>query len=138
MIKRAVLLAVLLCAPFVMVAQAKMHHALFVLTSPDPADWQSAMILPDHFLRGIQPESAEVEVLIYGPAISTLAKGSPVADQIAALQQKGVHFVACQNAMRAHNIAAADLLPGVTSVPVAVVELVTKQEAGWAYIKVGR
>lgn len=119
-------------------AQSKTHHVVFVVTSGDQADWQTAMTLADHFLAGIKPETAEVEVLAYGPGISVLAKGAPTAPQLADLLKLGVHFVACENAMQAHNLTKADLLPGVTSVPSGVVELVRKQEAGWAYVKVGR
>jgi intracellular sulfur oxidation DsrE/DsrF family protein len=45
--------------------------------------------------------------------------------------------VACENAMRAHHILSSDLLSGVTTVPSGIVELVRKQEAGYAYVKVG-
>jgi uncharacterized protein len=119
-------------------AKTKAHHVIFVVTSGEQADWQTAMTLADHFLAGIKPEAAEVEVLAYGPGISILANGAPTAPRLADLLKLGVHFVACENAMRAHNLKRADLLPGVTSVPSGVVELVRKQEAGWAYIKVGR
>jgi intracellular sulfur oxidation DsrE/DsrF family protein len=122
-------------------AQTKTHHVIFVVTSADKDDWNTAMLLADHFLAGIRPEPADVEVLAYGPGIDIMAKGAttnPIAAQMAALQKLGVHFVACENAMRAHHILKADLLPGVTSVPSGVVELVRRQEAGYAYVKVGR
>jgi hypothetical protein len=96
------------------------------------------MVLADHFLAGVKPEPAEVEVLAYGGGIDTLKKGAPTAQAIADLEKLGVHFVACENAMRMHHIEKADLLPGVTSVPSGVVELVRKQEDNWSYVKVGR
>jgi intracellular sulfur oxidation DsrE/DsrF family protein len=119
-------------------ASTKNHHVIFVVTSADPDDWNTAMILTLHFLQGIKPEPAEVEVLAYGAGIPIMAKGAPTAAQMADLQKLGVHFVACENAMRAHNITKADLLPGVTSVPSGIVELVRKQEAGYSYVKVGK
>lgn len=96
------------------------------------------MVLADHFLAGIGTEPAQVEVLAYGAGIPVLAKGAPTAADLAAFEAKGVHFVACESAMRAHKIVKGDLLPGVTSVPSGVVELVRKQEDGWSYVKVGR
>jgi len=142
MIKRAAALLVCICALFCFnltaSAQNKVHKVIFVVTSPDQGDWSTATTLADHFIAGIKPEATEVEVLSYGPAIPILAKGSPVAKEIADLEKLGVHFVACRNAMRAHKIAESDLLPGVTSVPSGVVELVLKQEAGYSYVKVGR
>ena len=96
------------------------------------------MVLADHYLAGIKPATAEVEVLAYGPAIEMLKAGAPVGADLAAAEKLGIHFVACENAMRAHHIARAELLPGVTTVPSGVVDLVEKQEAGWSYVKVGR
>ena len=114
------------------------HRVIFVVTSPDHDDWSSAMVLADHYLAGIKPETAEVEVLAYGPGIDILKTGAETAGQMAAGQKLGIHFVACENAMRAHHIAKTELLPGVTTVPSGVVDLVQKQEAGWSYVKVGR
>lgn len=116
----------------------KVHKVIFVITSPDRDEWPVVTTLADHFLAGIKPEPADVEILSYGPSIPILAKDSPVAKEIADLEKRGVHFVACRNAMRAHHIAETDLLPGVTSVPSGVVELVRKQEAGYIYVKAGR
>ncbi len=114
------------------------HHVLFVVTSPDHDDWQSAMLLADHFLANVKPEPSEIEILAYSGGIDLLKQDAPTAQQLADLEKLGVHFVACETAMRAHHIAKADLLPGVTSVPSGVVELVRKQESGWSYVKVGR
>jgi len=140
MIKKvaALFFCALFCFTLTASAQKKTHKVIFVVTSPDQNDWSTATTLADHFIAGIKPELTEVEVLSYGPAIPIVAKNSPVAKEIADLEKLGVHFVACQNAMRAYKIAEADLLPGVTSVPSGVVELVQKQEAGYSYVKVGR
>jgi intracellular sulfur oxidation DsrE/DsrF family protein len=119
-------------------APAGGHRVVFVVTSADHQDWESAMILADHFLAGVKPEKAEVEVLAYGGGIDILKTGAETAKSLADLEKQGVHFVACENAMRAHHISKAELLPGVTSVPSGVVELVRKQEAGWSYVKVGK
>jgi intracellular sulfur oxidation DsrE/DsrF family protein len=40
--------------------------------------------------------------------------------------------------MRMQHVEAKDLLPGVGMVPAGIVEVVTKQEQGWTYIKAGR
>jgi intracellular sulfur oxidation DsrE/DsrF family protein len=40
--------------------------------------------------------------------------------------------------MRAQHVTVADLLEGVGTVPAGIVEVVTKQEQGWTYIKAGR
>jgi intracellular sulfur oxidation DsrE/DsrF family protein len=134
----AALLCFLPCAGLGAQTTSPAHHVLFVVTSPDQGDSHTAMVLADHFLAGVRPEPSDIEVLAYGDGIDTLKAGSPTTQEIANLEKLGVHFVACESAMRAHHIAKTDLLPGVTSVPSGVVELVRKQEAGWSYVKVGR
>jgi len=51
--------------------------------------------------------------------------------------QRGVNFAVCNNSMRRLQVDASRLVPGVTVVPVAILELVKKQEEGWSYIKAG-
>ena len=65
-------------------------------------------------------------------------KDSSMAAEISALQEQHVRFVACQNSMRMMHVEAKDLLAGSEPVPSGIVELVKKQEAGWAYVKGGR
>jgi intracellular sulfur oxidation DsrE/DsrF family protein len=48
-----------------------------------------------------------------------------------------LRLVVCENTLRGHKLTQADLLPFVGTVPVAIAELIRKQEEGWAYIKAG-
>jgi intracellular sulfur oxidation DsrE/DsrF family protein len=115
---------------------AQRHRVLFALTSPEEADWNLTMGNIRNLLK-LLPD-AEVEVVSYGPGIMMVAKTSSVAAEITALQGQHVKFVACQNAMRARKLTVADLIDGVTPVPAGIVEVVTKEEEGWTYIKAGR
>jgi intracellular sulfur oxidation DsrE/DsrF family protein len=117
-------------------APAQHHRVLFALTSPEEADWNLTMGNIRNLLK-LLPD-AEVEVVSYGPGIMMVAKTSSVASDITALQGQHVKFVACQNAMRARKLTVADLVDGVTPVPAGIVEVVTKEEEGWTYIKAGR
>src|ERR1700709_1045332 len=111
MLKR--LSALLLCAstPMTLLAQTPgaKHHVVFVITSGTPEDWQRTMTLADHFIAGVKPETTDVEVLAYGPGIGILAKGASTASQMPDLEKQGVHFVACENAMRSTHLTKADL-----------------------------
>lgn len=51
------------------------------------------------------------------------------------LNQKGVQFVACNNALKGFNISKDSLLDFVVVVPAGVMELVIKQSEGYHYIK---
>jgi intracellular sulfur oxidation DsrE/DsrF family protein len=117
---------------------AKTHHVVFAVTSGDVIDWQMTLGNARNLIAGLKPEPVEVEIVSYSAGIMMIKGDSAVAADIAALQAQGVKFVACQNAMRFHKLELKDLLPGVTPVPAGIVEVVTKQEQGWTYIKGGR
>ena len=58
-----------------------------------------------------------------------------LADDVAALINQGVRFVACQNTMRQRSIRPEDLLPGVGTVPSGAYEIVRRQQEGYSYFK---
>jgi intracellular sulfur oxidation DsrE/DsrF family protein len=137
------LCALLLCllaswSSTVAFGQAKTHHVVFAVTSGDEADWKLTLANMRNLLIGFGTDPYEVELVAFGPGITMLAAPSAVGDDIKAMQEKQVHFKACQNAMRARKLTLADLVPGSEPVPAGIVELVTKQEQGWIYIKGGR
>ncbi len=137
------LLLLLLAFTFVLAASgqaapAKTHRVLFAVTSGDVIDWQMTLGNARNLIAGLKPEPVEVEIVSYSAGIMMIKGDSAVAADIAALQAQGVKFVACQNAMRFHKLELKDLLPGVTPVPAGIVEVVTRQEQGWTYIKGGR
>lgn len=82
------------------------------------------------------PET-QVEFVCHGAGISLVEKAhTEHAEAIAALLQKGVTFVACENTMRQKSIRKEDLLPGVLTVPSGAFEVVRRQQNdGFAYFK---
>jgi intracellular sulfur oxidation DsrE/DsrF family protein len=116
----------------------KVHHILFALTSGDEADWHLTMGNIRNLLSGLAPDEVEIEVVAYGPGLTSVVKPSAANDEIQALMAKHVVFVACENSMRARKVTKADLIDNMGTVPSGVVEVVKKQEAGWTYVKAGR
>jgi intracellular sulfur oxidation DsrE/DsrF family protein len=134
--------AVLLClglaaaVPAQQPAPAK-HRIVVAITSGDEADWHLTVGNLRHLAETLP--DAEIEVVAYGPGLSMVLKTtSTVAKEMQDLAAKHVRFVACENSMRGRNVTVADLLAGVGTVPSGIVEVVTKQEQGWVYIKAGR
>jgi len=117
-------------------APVQHHHIIFALTSGEEADWNLTMGNIRNLLKGVP--DAEVEVVSYGPGIMMIAKASPVAADIHSLQELHVKFMACENSMRGRKLTVADLVDGAIPVPSGIVEVVTKEEQGWTYIKAGR
>ncbi len=125
-------------APIKAQAGEKTHRVVFALTSGDEADWQLTLNNVRNLISGLAPATVDIEIVAYGPGIAFLKKDGPDAAEVHKLESPHVHLLACGNAMRKEHLEAADLVPGVEVVPAGIVEVVTKQEQGWTYIKAGR
>lgn len=77
----------------------------------------------------------EIEILANSIAVEKLKKESEWEQQINELLENGVVIAACQNALNAQKIIKEDLIEQITIVPAGVVELVIRQNEGFAYIK---
>ena len=124
-------------APVAVVAPgaATKERAIFAVSDADPQKWNLTLGNIANAIDGIGAESADIELVVYGPGISMLAKDSPVAAKIAVALRSGVRIAACQNSMRAFHLDASELAPGVATVPQGVVELIRRQHAGYAYVR---
>jgi len=111
------------------------EHAIFAVSDDDTKKWNLTLGNIGNAIEGLGAESADIELVVYGPGIAMLKKDSPVADRIAEAQKRGVHVYACQNSMRGYHLEQADLAPGVGIVPSGVVELIRRQHAGYAYVR---
>jgi intracellular sulfur oxidation DsrE/DsrF family protein len=77
-----------------------------------------------------------VEVLANGDAVASyVPSSSNTVQMMNELAKSNVTFVACNNSIHGMKISAEDLLPFVKLVPVGVVEIIQKQNEGYAYIK---
>ncbi|MHA6247206.1 DsrE family protein [Pontibacter sp. CAU 1760] len=113
---------------------AKQHLVVYDVVSAD-GDRQGKIMQHMDRMMNHWPE-AKLEVVVHGNGLDMLVKDkATAAEQLKALQDKGVVFAACENAMRAHNVQKEQLLPGVITVPMGVVEIIEKQEEGWSYIR---
>lgn len=87
-------------------------------------------------------ETVPVEELVFlanGPGVKIYTPPSQeneFFDRINSLQDRGVTFRACQNAMAMFELTEDDLIDGVEIVPSGVGELARLQELGFGYIKV--
>lgn len=117
-------------------SQQKPFNIVFDLTTSDTAT-HSRLI---RWINGIVASypDARIEVVFYGKALDMIVKDkSTVAGDVIKLgTEKKVTFAACEHAMQVFNINKNQLLNGVTTVPDALYELVTKQAEGYGYIKV--
>jgi intracellular sulfur oxidation DsrE/DsrF family protein len=77
----------------------------------------------------------EIEIIAYGPGIGMLKHDSVVGHRVGEALASGVRVEACENTMRGQKLAKADMLTGIGYVPAGVVEIMQKQQQGWAYLR---
>jgi uncharacterized protein len=130
---------IFLCLAFVSIKSAKSqvtdYKVVFDITTKD-TNVHKAVIRWCNEITTAYPD-AKLEVVYYAQSLEMITKGrSVVPDEIATLiKEKNVLFKVCSTAMRRWNIEKSQLLPGVTTVPDGIYEILQKQREGYGYIK---
>ncbi|WP_125705467.1 DsrE family protein [Lacticaseibacillus daqingensis] len=99
------------------------------------AKWPVALSNITNYLAAARAANTpgQVELLINGAPVTDATTTSTI--DLAPLIEAGVTVAVCANAMRSHQVTAAQLQRGLTIVPAGVYELALRQHAGFAYIK---
>lgn len=105
------------------------------LSSSESDVQEAALRSAANLLSAAGPAAPPVEVVIHGPAVRVCLPGHDLNSLVEDLAGKGVAVTVCERALSGQEIDKAQLSPGVTTVPSAVVELVDKQHQGWAYLR---
>jgi hypothetical protein len=101
----------------------------------DPGKWGLALNNAQNVVSDLGASTVALEIVVYGPGIGMLKSDSPMAARIAAALKGGMQIVACENTLKAQKLTHADMLPDIGYVPAGVVELMQKQQQGYAYIR---
>lgn len=125
----------LLCVIFSATSHAQ-HKIIWEMPAGDTAQQRVLFNQLNNVLN--EAPDTKIEVVFHSAAVFALLKDTGYfKPQITALYKKGVSFAVCNNSLKKRNISPDRVIPGVIIVPVAILELVQKQEEGWAYIKAG-
>ncbi len=143
LMKKIFAFAVLCCTASMSLAQQssdmidmKKHHIVIQFTDGNSESQTSVTGQVKNILDAWP--NAEVEVVCHGPGLDLLTTaGSKSTSALKELSAKGVIFSACNNSMRKRNVKKEDLLSEVRVVPSAMVQLASRQEEGWVYVKGG-
>ncbi len=128
--------AILLMSVFVN-AQVNNYKVVFDMSSKDTVN-QQAIVREIGLITGASPD-AKLEVVIYGQGLDLAVKDR--SPQQAAVEKliadNKASFKVCAMTMKRNNIDKSQLVPGVEVVPDGIYEIISKQQQGWGYIKVG-
>lgn len=118
-------------------AQPKQHKIVFDFTEADTASF-STMIRHAKNIMTLKA-NANLEIVCHGPGLDMLLKDkSTVQKEIEELNAKfNVVFAACEATMKRRGIDKSQLLSQAITVPAAILEISSKEQEGWSYIKEG-
>ena len=105
------------------------------VSDAEPAKWNLALNNARNIQTDIGASNVDIEIVAYGPGIGMLKSDSVVGNRIDEAGKAGVKILACENTMRGQKLTHADMLPGIGYVAAGVVELMQRQQQGWAYIR---
>jgi uncharacterized protein len=118
-------------------AQVNNYKVVFDMSSKDTIN-QMAIVREIGLITGASPD-AKLEVVIYGQGLDLAVKDR--SPQQAAVEKliadNKASFKVCAMTMKRNNIDKSQLVPGVEVVPDGIYEIISKQQQGWGYIKVG-
>jgi intracellular sulfur oxidation DsrE/DsrF family protein len=105
------------------------------VSDADAARWNTALNNAENIQADLGAANVDVEIVAYGPGIGMLKVDSVVGNRIDEALAAGVKVLACENTMRKQKLTHADMLGKIGYVSSGVVEIMQRQQQGWAYIR---
>jgi intracellular sulfur oxidation DsrE/DsrF family protein len=135
-------MAALLLAGIVAVAPAfaqsnaaARNRVVMQVSDADPGKWNLALNNARNLQADLGAANVEIEIVAYGPGIGMLKADSTVGNRIGEALGSGVKVAACENTMRGQKLAKSDMLSDISYVGAGVVEIMQRQQQGWAYLR---
>ncbi|HKJ71325.1 MAG TPA: DsrE family protein [Gammaproteobacteria bacterium] len=111
------------------------HHVVFQIDQGNGFTQRIVLNNVSNMLKHYGPDLIQIEVVAYGPGLRLLFEDNPNSKRIKGLVKQGVTFSACANTMNKMKKKMDDLVDGARKVPGGVVQIMERQEQGWAYIR---
>ena len=105
------------------------------VSEADPARWNLVLNNVKNLQDDLGADKVAIEIVAYGPGIGMLKFDAPTNSRVSEAIKAGVIVSACENTMRNQKLVRADMHPTVTYVPAGVVQIVKRQQQGWAYLR---
>jgi hypothetical protein len=123
-----------LALPATSLAADKSKVVIQVSTN-DAATWNLALNNAKNIQKDVGKDNVDVEIVTFGPGITMLKAESEVANRINEAVDSGVQVMACQNTMRSQKLNKEDMNSRIGYVPSGVVEIMQRQQQGYAYLR---
>jgi intracellular sulfur oxidation DsrE/DsrF family protein len=114
---------------------APKNRVVIQVSDGEPAKWNLALNNARNLQADLGAANVEIEIVAYGPGLGMLKRESTVASRIDEALTSGVKIFACENTMRGQKLTQPDMLPSIGYVGAGVVQIMQRQQQGWAYIR---
>lgn len=112
------------------------HRIIFQLTSGDTTAHKQLMKQFGNILS-VSP-TTKIEVVCHGAGLDMLVIDKTIVEEkIKTFSEKGVVFNACEFSIKERKVDRNKITKHAGYVPAGILEIVSKQEQGWNYIKAG-
>ena len=115
-------------------APAKSRLVLQV-SDGEPGKWALALNNAKNVQAELGAGKVDIEIVAYGPGIGMLKADALISNRVAEAAQAGIKLVACENTMTVQKLTKADMHAVASYAPSGVVEIMTRQGEGWAYVR---
>jgi len=105
------------------------------MSEADPAKWNLALNNAKNIQTDLGAANFDIELVAYGPGIGMLKADSVVGNRVDEAIAAGVRVVACENTMKGQKLTQTDMLNKLNYVQAGVVEIMQRQQQGWAYVR---
>lgn len=111
------------------------ERVVIQVSDADPQKWNLALNNARNVQVDLGADRAEVEIVAYGQGIGMLKADALVANRVDDAIAAGVRVVARENTMKSLKIGRDDMNGKIEYVAAGVVELMRRQQQGYAYIR---
>lgn len=111
------------------------HKMVIQVSDNDPAKWNLALNNAKNIQKDLGKDNVALEIVAFGPGIGMFKADSEVGNRVTEAAESGVAVLACQNTMRNQKLTKDDMLTSVGYVSAGVIEIMLKQEQGYAYLR---
>jgi intracellular sulfur oxidation DsrE/DsrF family protein len=117
---------------------AKNYHRIIMQLATDDVNAHKSLINQLTAVKEAWGDSVDINVVVHGPGVDFLmTEKTTQKENIYKVKKSGVKFFVCENTLKQKKISKEQILAEMDFVKFGLVEIVTKQEQGWTYLKAG-
>jgi uncharacterized protein len=105
------------------------------VSDDNPKTWGQALNVIRNIQAAYGKDKVDVELVAFGLGIGILKADSIMANRIDDTVASGAKVYACENTMRGFKLSKDEMNAKIAYVPAGIVEIVEKQQAGWAVVR---